>query len=508
MDEGNRMATRRATDRVGTRLILKYEWTLGEPIGDPAGFGKVFAASSPEHPEAIAKLVPKAPGAEREMLFADDLRGVRNVVPVIDSGETTDNWVLIMPRADKSLLAHLKQVAGPLPLPDAVAILADLAVTLSDLDGRVVHRDLKPANVLLLDGRWCLADFGISRYAEATTAPDTRKLAWTPAYAAPEQWRAERAASATDVYALGIIAYELLAGVRPFQGPAAHDYREQHLHAAPPGLTEVPAAMAALVEQCLFKAPETRPTPRNVLARLARAAQAAPSGGLAALQEANRAEVARRGESVRAALASRSAEERRMDLVNAASKLLTRITDALKNAVLEAAPSVELRTWHTGGWQLTLNDAELEFVAATKTPADAWDGLQPPAFNVVAHAALGVTIPSDQHGYQGRSHSLWYCDAQEEGRYHWFETAFMISPLMRKTAPRVPFSRSPGIEAAKAVGNGIAEFQVAWPFTAIGAEDLDEFISRWAGWFATAAQGRLRRPNTMPERRPQGSWRR
>jgi serine/threonine protein kinase len=71
-----------------------------------------------------------------------------------------------------------------------------------------------------LDGRWCLADFGISRYAEATTAPDTRKLAWTPAYAAPEQWRAEPASAATDVYALGVIAYELLAGIRPFRGTA------------------------------------------------------------------------------------------------------------------------------------------------------------------------------------------------------------------------------------------------------------------------------------------------
>lgn len=493
---------------MATRLILKDEWTLGERVGDAAGFGKVFAASSSEHPEAVAKLVPKAPGAEREMLFADDLRGVRNVVPVIDSGETTDDWVLVMPRADKSLLAHLKQVADPLPLAEAVAILADLAATLSDLDGRVVHRDLKPANVLLLDGRWCLADFGISRYAEATTAPDTRKLAWTPAYAAPEQWRAERATSATDVYALGIIAYELLAGVRPFRGPAAHDYREQHLHATPPVLTEVPAAMAALVEECLFKAPETRPTPSNVLARLARAAQATPNGGLAALQEANRAEVARRGESVRAALASRSAEERRVDLVNSASKLLTRIADALKDAVLEAAPSVALQTWHTGGWKLTLNEAELEFVAATKTPTDPWGGWQPPAFNVVAHAALGVTIPRDQYGYEGRSHSLWYCDAQDEGRYHWFETAFMISPLMSTTTARVPFARSPGIEAAKAVWNGMAEFQVAWPFTAIGTGDLDEFIGRWGGWFAAAAQGRLRHPNSVPERQPQGSWRR
>ena len=66
-----------------------------------------------------------------------------------------------------------------------------------------------------MDNRWCLADFGISRFADATTAPDTRKFSKTPAYAAPEQWRDERATSATDV-CLRIIAYELVTGRRPF----------------------------------------------------------------------------------------------------------------------------------------------------------------------------------------------------------------------------------------------------------------------------------------------------
>ena len=83
----------------------------------------------------------------------------------------------------------------------------------------MVHRDLKPENVLFLDGHWCVADFGISRYAEASTAPDTRKYALTPAYAAPERWRNEHATSATDVYSLGVIAFELLTGARPFPGP-------------------------------------------------------------------------------------------------------------------------------------------------------------------------------------------------------------------------------------------------------------------------------------------------
>jgi serine/threonine-protein kinase len=135
---------------------------------------------------------------------------------VIDSGETDDAWVIVMPRAERSLRQHLDEVGAPLAVSDAVAVLSDIAAALVDLDGKVVHRDLKPENVLLLAGRWCLADFGISRYAEATTAPDAQKYALSPPYAAPERWRNERATIATDIYSTGIIAYELLSGDLPF----------------------------------------------------------------------------------------------------------------------------------------------------------------------------------------------------------------------------------------------------------------------------------------------------
>jgi eukaryotic-like serine/threonine-protein kinase len=106
-----------------------------------------------------------------------------------------------------------------------------------------------------------------------------------------------------------------------------------------------------------------------------------------------------------------------------------------------------------------------------------------------------------------RSHSLWYCDARESGRYQWFETAFMISPLIPRQSSLNPFGLDPGEDAAKALGPGMAELQLAWPFTVVGIGDLDDFIGRWAGWFAEAAQGQLNQPSTMPERQPQGSWR-
>jgi len=490
---------------VTTILKLKQEWTIGERIAG-GGFGQVYAASSSGCRNAVAKLVPKARGAERELLFVD-LEGIRNIVPVIDSGETDDSWVLIMPRAEKSLLDHLKTAGGPLAVTEAVAILSDVATALSDLDGRVVHRDLKPANILLLDGHWCVADFGISRYAEATTAPDTRKFAWTPAYAAPEQWRTERATSATDIYTLGVIAYELLAGERPFAGPDAPDYREQHLHAAPPALAGVPNTLAALVDECLFKGPGARPTAGNLLVRLARVSQSPPSGGLAQLQEANRAEVARLAEGAQRASASQTEAERRADLVGSAIKILTRISDALKDAILDSAPAASLKTPGAGRWELTLNRVTLRFEPAAKTHTHPWGDWQAPAFDVLAHATLSLTIPRDYRGYEGRSHSLWYCDAQEVGTYQWFETAFMVSPFLSRESAREPFARAPGVDAAKAVWSGMAEVQVAWPFTPLIVDDLGEFIDRWAGWFAAAAQGQLHYPSTMPERPTQDSWR-
>ncbi len=488
------------------RLKLGRKWTLGDRVGE-GGFGQVYAATSVDCEAAVAKMVPKAPGAQRELLFVD-LGNARNVVPIIDSGETDENWILVMPRAEKSLRQHLDGANGPLEVSDVVAILSDIATALGDLDGKVVHRDLKPENVLLLDGEWCLADFGISRYAEATTAPDTRKYALSPPYAAPERWRDERATTATDVYSLGVIAYEVLSGSLPFKGPAMHDFRDQHLHSNPPSLTAIPTALQALVEECLYKPAEARPSPTNLLARLAQIGKSPPSPGLIQLQEAHRAEVSRRGENARRASENRSEAERRTALFETAVRRLRKISDTLKEAIVEAAPSVSVGEDQGGGLSIQLNQAKLEFVPATTTSPSPWESWEPPVFDVVAHAALSIRIPPDRDGYEGRSHSLWYCDAQEAGRYHWFETAFMVSPLIPKRGRQNPFALAPGEEAAKALWIGVSEFEVAWPFTPLSIGDLDEFINRWAQWLAEAAQGRLQHPRSMPERQPAGSWRR
>ena len=491
----------------GHIIKLARAWALGDRIGG-GGFGQVYAATTPD-PDigpSVIKLVPKAPGAQRELLFVK-LAGVRNVVPIIDSGETPDHWVMVMPRADKSLRQHMSEIAGPLDAGAAIPILADIATALADLGGKVVHRDLKPENVLLLNGTWCLADFGISRYAEATTAPDTQKFALSAPYAAPERWRAERATGATDVYALGIMGFELLSGGWPFIGPGMGDFRDQHLHADPRPVTSVSEALASLIAECLYKSAGARPGPANILARLQVAGRAPASAGRARLQQANMQEVARRGESARRESSNRSDAERRQDLLRDATASFQQIGDRLKSAIAEDAPAAVFQADRKGGWVVRINDARLELVGLTASPTAPWGNWQPPAFKVIAHASISVRVPTNRLGYEGRSHSLWFCDAREPGRYSWFETAFMFMPLINRSSSIEPFAMDLGEGAAKALWSGMAEYQLAWPFAALSIGDLSEFVDRWIGWFADAAQGRLQHPSMMPECPADGSWR-
>jgi serine/threonine-protein kinase len=327
-------------------------------------------------------------------------------------------------------------------------------------------------------------------------------------YAAPEQWRHERATSATDMYAVGIIAHELLSGALPFSGPEEHDFRQQHLLDKPAPLSDVPPALEAIVEECLYKAQEARPSPGKVLALLSQAAQMPPSGGLARLQEANRSNVARLGEAGRQASAERLEAERRQALAAAAIQSLTRISVEVEQAILRGAPSASRSVGLDVGWTIPFNRVELRLAPPYTAPLNPWGSRTAPVFEVIAFSSLSLNIPPEHDDYEGRSHSLWYCDAQKAGRYQWFETAFMIPALASGKSRQEPFAMNPGEDSAQAITQPWSTHaQVAWPFTPVDVGRLDEFIDRWAGWLADAAEGRLRRPTIMPERSPQGSWR-
>jgi serine/threonine-protein kinase len=135
------------------------------------------------------------------------------------------------------------------------------------------------------------------------------------------------------------------------------------------------------------------------------------------------------------------------------------------------------------------------------------EGRYQPPFEVIAYSQITVRIPPDRFDYHGRSHSLWYCDAQEKDVFRWYETSFMIQPFIPRRGRLNPFAMDPGEEACGALSPVMTEYQVAWPFMPIDQGNETEFIERWIAWFADAAERKLGNPSRMPERDPKGSWR-
>lgn len=477
-----------------TTISLNRLWKMAGQF-DSGGFATVYEAEADDGSPAVLKLVPKAAGADRELLF-EELSGLPNIIPILDTGEWEDYYVLAMPRAEKSLRKHLEDNGGQLAVDEARAVLVDIAETLSSLEAEVVHRDLKPENVLLYEGKWCLADFGIARYAEASTAADTRKYSMTPPYAAPEQWRSERASSATDVYALGIMAFELLQGERPFPGP---DFRQQHLEVPAPSVDGCPPSLASLVSECLYKPAAARPTPANILARL-QSSHKTSSPSIEKLQDVQMAVAEKRGEEAAQASAQQSREVTRQELLHVGQQSLQSILDTLRDRALEGAPATQVST-SGGGLLLKLANGVLGVDEVQTAPADclaAFDYDAP--FDVIAYAAIAARKPRDRYDYEGRAHSLWFCDAHDAGIYRWYEVAFMVSPLIGQRSTLDPFALPPMDEYAGSALAPVTDVrQIAWQPVPFDQGEEEQFIERWLGWFAAAADESLSHPRSMPE---------
>lgn len=484
------------------QIQLSSVWTVGNQIGKGA-FGKVFEASDGVI-AGVAKFIPKEPGAERELLFDSRLAGARNVVPILDSGEHGDDWVIVMPRATRSLRDELIGKGGALDIQDAVGVLQDVSEALEDLLAKdVVHRDIKPENILLLDGKWSLADFGISKYAEASTQANTHKYRLTPLYAAPEQWRLQSATSAADIYALGIIAFELIVGQTPFAG--FNDIQDAHLHAAVPP-SNAPGKLHYLIENCLAKTPETRPTPAEFRKQLSLSLKSAVGEGLAALENANQDLLRTKIELARKASAATTEAERRTAMAETAAHFYERLSTAILTALSDSAGAGVVTKGANGSWKIEMGQARLE-MSPPKAAAPLKEGIN---FEVLSCGAISLRFPRNGRGYEGRQHALWYGDIQKAGEFKWFETAFISSIVLRGQQPSAhPYNLGPGPAAAEAIlGGGMTGHdQLAWPFTEVDIFDLDDFVQRWAGWLAAAYAGRLQPPSMLPEKIVKGSWR-
>lgn len=221
-----------------------------------------------------------------------------NIVRTRDLVVEGDLLALVMDLIDGPDLHRYLRDNGPLTPVAASLLTAQIADALaaSHADG-VVHRDLKPANVLLSepDGemRPMLTDFGIARLADSPGLTRTHEFVGTPAYVAPESAEGRPQTSAVDIYGAGILLYELLTGRPPFAGGTALEVLHRHLSEEPRRPSTVPAPLWTVVERCLSKDPDRRPSAESLARALrtvaagigvhANAAQIAAADGVGAL---------------------------------------------------------------------------------------------------------------------------------------------------------------------------------------------------------------------------------
>ena len=247
--------------------------TLERELGG-GGMSRVFVGEERELGRRIVvKVLPPemsdAVDAERfrrETMLAATLQHPL-IVPVLWSGRQGDLLYYTMPFvAGETLRARLER-EGELPVADALRILRDVATAVAHAHAHgIVHRDIKPENVLLSNGYALVADFGIARAVESAGAArltGTGISIGTPAYMSPEQATGDRGLDhRADIYALGVIAYEMLAGRAPFVASSPQSLLAAHLtQTAPPIRTQRPAispTLDGIVARCLAKSPADR----------------------------------------------------------------------------------------------------------------------------------------------------------------------------------------------------------------------------------------------------------
>lgn len=255
----------RAPDLAGRVLDGRYE--LRELIGEGT-FGRIYRGYDRRLKRIVAVKVIKPWWAEdphwveRFEREAQLLARVSDpgIVQIFDVGHSNSNLYYVAELVvGESLADRLRR--GPLDAAHATSVAEQLCRALASAHAQgVVHRDVKPANVLFGPGdRVKVGDFGVAQLVEGSTGGGGATAVGTPLYMAPEQARGERTSAASDVYGVGVVLYEMLAGRPPFTGEAAVDVAVRHLQDPPPPLpAEVPRALAEVVERALAKDPAER----------------------------------------------------------------------------------------------------------------------------------------------------------------------------------------------------------------------------------------------------------
>jgi serine/threonine-protein kinase len=258
-------------DRLRDALAERY--TIEGEVGT-GGMGIVFKAHDVRHDRKVALKIVRPDlastvGGER---FSREIRieaGLNHphILSVYDSGAVDGFLYCVMPFVEGESLRQRLDRERQLPCDEALRICREIADALSFAHARgIIHRDVKPENILLESGHAVLADFGLAKALAAGGEPGLTRAGFavgTPAYASPEQGGGETSVDGrSDLYSLGCVFYEMLAGQPPFVGPTSASLVRQHatLEPTPVGVVRpaVPAALEEVLKRTLAKSPADR----------------------------------------------------------------------------------------------------------------------------------------------------------------------------------------------------------------------------------------------------------
>lgn len=283
-------------------LAQHLQHTLGggykitEELGG-GGMSRVFVATEVElGRDVVVKVLPPDLGAglnidrfRREIQMAARLQHP-HIVPLLAAGAKDGLLYYTMPRIEGETLRSRILRSGELPIGECVRLLRDVADALEYAHAHgVVHRDIKPENILVSGHHALVTDFGVAKALSAATGQSNLTsigvALGTPTYMSPEQATADPMTDhRTDIYALGVLGYELLAGRPPFSGNNPQQVLAAHVTDAPVPISRhranIPPALASLIMRCLEKKPADRfQTAEEVREQLEMAGAGTPSGG-------------------------------------------------------------------------------------------------------------------------------------------------------------------------------------------------------------------------------------
>jgi len=255
----------------GSLLAGRYEITAPVAVG---GMGEVWQARDRVLGRTVAaKVLRSEYTGDPNFLarFRNEARHTAalshpNIASVYDYGETRDEHdqtvaYLVMEYVEGKTLVEILHEEGRLPVDWTLHVLGQSAEGLSAAHrAGVVHRDIKPGNLIVRpDGVVKLTDFGIAQARDATPLTRTGMVVGTAQYLSPEQAQGMEVTAASDVYSLGVVGYECLTGVRPFDGTSQVAIALAHINRPPPPLPgDVPAAVQDLIARALAKQPADR----------------------------------------------------------------------------------------------------------------------------------------------------------------------------------------------------------------------------------------------------------